>query len=71
MQPVVQHPAEAGAAGSNKMPGTHLLQLHLLHCYVLLSHDMCLLPAAIFLLPVLLLKSRKKSACFPDKIWEV
>ena len=65
---MVQHPTEAGAAGSSRTPGTRLLQLHLLHLYVLLSHDMPLLPAAILLLPVLLLKTGKSQLAFLIKI---
>lgn len=66
--PVVQHPTGAGAVGSSRTPGTLLLQLHLLHLYLLPSHDTRLLPAAIFLLPVLLLKTGKSQLAFLIKI---
>lgn len=44
------------------------VELHLLHLYVLLSHDRRLLPAAIFLLPDLLLKTGKSQLAFLVKI---
>lgn len=71
VQPVVQYPSEARAAGSDRTPSTHLLQLHLLNLYVLLSYNNALAASSYFSSSSFTFETSKKSSCFADKNQEV
>lgn len=68
--PVVQHPCpwRQGLLEVSGCLAHTYCSFNLLHLYVLLSHDKHLLPEAIFLLPVLVLKPGKNQLAFLIKI---